>query len=265
MLGNPYSSNESGMGPLMRDIKNKICQDCELVALLEDDSGLELLVNNKIISLDLPVKEVYRKIWQTDNNTDSDAMKITYRIRGLMGDATEEFIESLDTKDNKEVNNEEVYKMANVMSQCGGLQVMLQRLKVIEDLSPRSRLLMMVLLKLFGHCIRVKDNRQSLIDPSLNTIGVMLNLLKLILSSESPELISMPSAPGFPSSLEQLMQIMETILVESSQMSSQLFDVFCATTCGTNEDIRFLAEAASSPLIKGLSFVEIYSMVLCKK
>ena len=26
MLGNPYSCNEPGMGPLMRDIKNKICQ-----------------------------------------------------------------------------------------------------------------------------------------------------------------------------------------------------------------------------------------------
>ena len=25
MLGNPYSSNEPGLGPLMRDIKNKIC------------------------------------------------------------------------------------------------------------------------------------------------------------------------------------------------------------------------------------------------
>lgn len=58
MLGNPYSSIESGLGPLMRDVKNKICQDCELVALLEDDNGMELLVNNKIISLDLPVKEV---------------------------------------------------------------------------------------------------------------------------------------------------------------------------------------------------------------
>jgi hypothetical protein len=42
----------------MRDVKNKICQDCELVALLEDDNGMELLVNNKIISLDLPVREV---------------------------------------------------------------------------------------------------------------------------------------------------------------------------------------------------------------
>lgn len=58
MLGNPYSSTEPGLGPLMRDVKNKICQDCELVALLEDDNGMELLVNNKIISLDLPVREV---------------------------------------------------------------------------------------------------------------------------------------------------------------------------------------------------------------
>jgi len=44
MSGNPYSSKEPGLGPLMRDIKNKICTDCELVALLEDDSGMELLV-----------------------------------------------------------------------------------------------------------------------------------------------------------------------------------------------------------------------------
>ena len=50
MLGNPYSSKEPGLGPLMREVKNKICTDCELVALLEDDNGMELLVNNKIIS-----------------------------------------------------------------------------------------------------------------------------------------------------------------------------------------------------------------------
>lgn len=63
MPGNPYCSSEPGLGPLMRDVKNKICQDCELVALLEDDSGMELLVNNKIIGLDLPVKEVYKKVF----------------------------------------------------------------------------------------------------------------------------------------------------------------------------------------------------------
>ena len=74
----------------MRDVKNKICTNCDLIALLEDDTGMEasetlversssvfimflisfsnvsffqLLVNSKIISLDLPVKEVYKKIW----------------------------------------------------------------------------------------------------------------------------------------------------------------------------------------------------------
>lgn len=62
MLGNPYSSLEIGLGPLMRDVKNKICRDCELVALLDDDNGMELLVNNKIMSLELPVKDVYKKV-----------------------------------------------------------------------------------------------------------------------------------------------------------------------------------------------------------
>ena len=37
----------------MRDVKNKICRDTELIALLEDDNGMELLVNNKIVGLDL--------------------------------------------------------------------------------------------------------------------------------------------------------------------------------------------------------------------
>ena len=37
MLGNPYSSTGLELGPLTREIKNKICANCELVALLEDD------------------------------------------------------------------------------------------------------------------------------------------------------------------------------------------------------------------------------------
>lgn len=50
MPGNPYSSNEPGIGPLMRDIKNKICQDCDLVALLEDDSGMEVISVGLLLS-----------------------------------------------------------------------------------------------------------------------------------------------------------------------------------------------------------------------
>ena len=50
------------------------CTDCELVALLEDDSGMELLVCNKIISLDLPVKEVYKKVWLAQSTTVSSCV-----------------------------------------------------------------------------------------------------------------------------------------------------------------------------------------------
>lgn len=49
MLGNPYKSSDVGMGPLMRDIKNKICRDCELVALLDDDTGMEVIFSLLII------------------------------------------------------------------------------------------------------------------------------------------------------------------------------------------------------------------------
>ena len=45
-----------------------ISLDCDLVALLEDDTGMELLVCNKIISLELPVKDVHRKIWCAEHN-----------------------------------------------------------------------------------------------------------------------------------------------------------------------------------------------------
>jgi len=124
MLGNPYSSNEPGLGPLMRDVKNKICQDCELVALLEDDNGMELLVNNKIMSLNLAVKDVYKRVWLAEGS-EGDAMRVVYRMRGLLGDATEEFVETLAPKSEQEVDNEEAYKMANVMADCGGLQVRL--------------------------------------------------------------------------------------------------------------------------------------------
>lgn len=50
-------------------------------------------------------------------------MRVVYRMRGLLGDATEEFIESISNKTQSVVNNEEVYKMANVLADCGGLEV----------------------------------------------------------------------------------------------------------------------------------------------
>lgn len=62
MTKNPYSSVE--IGPLMRDVKNKICHQLDLIGLLEDDYGMELLVAGNIISLDLSVSQVYEQVWK---------------------------------------------------------------------------------------------------------------------------------------------------------------------------------------------------------
>ena len=127
--------------------------------------------------------QVYKKVWLAEGG-EGDAMRIVYRMRGLLGDATEEFVETLDAKTDQEVNNEQVYKMANVMAECGGLEVMLERLATIRDVS-RSQGLLQVLLKLMGLCVKVKKNQEKLIRPSLHTISKLLTILQMCLSSEN--------------------------------------------------------------------------------
>ncbi|XP_076674868.1 E3 ubiquitin-protein ligase-like protein poe isoform X2 [Andrena cerasifolii] len=235
MLGNPYSSLEPGLGPLMRDVKNKICQDCELVALLEDDNGMELLVNNKIISLDLPVKEVYKKIWVMEGG-ECDAMRVVYRMRGLLGDATEEFVESLNANSEQEVNNEEVYKMANVLADCGGLRVMLNRLAAIQDLN-RARPLLQVLLKLFRLSVKVKRNQEVLSKPELGAITVFLDVLQRCLATESENSQAKVT--------EQLLDIMETILTHAASQPLSSFEAF-SRTLGGPEHIKALLSCTQS-------------------
>lgn len=72
MTKNPYSSTE--VGPLMRDVKNKICNQLDLLALLEDDYAMELLVAGNIISLDLSVAQVYEQVWKKSNSQSSNAV-----------------------------------------------------------------------------------------------------------------------------------------------------------------------------------------------
>ncbi|XP_014478762.1 PREDICTED: protein purity of essence isoform X5 [Dinoponera quadriceps] len=239
MLGNPYSSLEPGLGPLMRDVKNKICQDCELVALLEDDNGMELLVNNKIISLDLPVKEVYKKIWVLEGG-ECDAMRVIYRMRGLLGDATEEFVETLNASSEQEVNNEEVYKMANVLAECGGLQVMLDRLAAIHDVN-RARPLLQVLLKLFRLCVKVKKNQEVLSKPELGAVTVFLDVLQRCLATESEN--------SQAKITEQLLDIMETILANAASQPLSVFEAF-SRTLGGPEHIKALLSCTQSTAVR---------------
>ncbi|XP_031787712.1 protein purity of essence isoform X2 [Nasonia vitripennis] len=239
MLGNPYSSLEPGLGPLMRDVKNKICQDCELVALLEDDNGMELLVNNKIISLDLPVKEVYKKIWVLEGG-ECDAMRVVYRMRGLLGDATEEFVETLNVNSEQEVNNEEVYKMANVLADCGGLQVMIERLASIQDVN-RAKPLLQVLLKLFRLSVKVKKNQEVLSQPELGAVTVLLDVLQRVIDTDSDNSQSKVT--------EQLLDIMETILSNAASQPLETFEEF-SRTLGSPEHVKALLSCTQSTAVR---------------
>ncbi|XP_047533883.1 protein purity of essence isoform X2 [Vanessa atalanta] len=242
MLGNPYSSLEPGMGPLMRDVKNKICTDCELVALLEDDNGMELLVCNKIMSLDLPVKEVYKKVWCTSGEG-VDAMRVVYRMRGLLGDATEEFVETLSQTNAETVDDEQVYRMANVLADCGGLEVMLQRLAAIGRVGC-ARSLVGTLLRLLALCARVRRCVRVLTRPEARALPVLLHALSLAAADER----EMQRAPL----VYQLLEIMERILSVAASESLESFLQF-SLTFGGPEHVQALLNCTECPGIRNNS------------
>ncbi|KAF9412274.1 hypothetical protein HW555_009165 [Spodoptera exigua] len=242
MLGNPYSSLEPGMGPLMRDVKNKICTDCELVALLEDDNGMELLVCNKIMSLDLPVKEVYKKVWCTSGEG-VDAMRVVYRMRGLLGDATEEFVERLTQANAEAVDDEQLYRMANVLADCGGIEVMLQRLAAIQRVGA-ARALVSTLLRLVSLCTRVRRCVRVLTRATTRALPVLLHALHLAAIEEK----DMARAHL----VYQLLEIMERILSVAASESLESFLQF-SLTFGGPEYVQALLNCTECPGIRSNS------------
>jgi hypothetical protein len=80
MTKNPYSSVD--VGPLMRDVKNKICNQLDLIGLLEDDYGMELLVGGSIISLDLSISQVYEQVWRKHHGQTQHCLSNVSAITG---------------------------------------------------------------------------------------------------------------------------------------------------------------------------------------
>ena len=84
-----------------------------------------------------------------------ECMRVVYRMRGLLGDATEDIVERLDSGKDRDVDEEEDYKMAAVLSRCNGLDVILTRLAHIKDFVQGHQLISAA-LKLLGFCIKLK-------------------------------------------------------------------------------------------------------------
>lgn len=108
-------------------------------------------------------------------------MRIIYRMRGLLGDATEEFIERFDDKHQRPANDEETYRMASVMGECNGLDVLLERLSCVRDIQGEGRPLLGALVKLLSFCTKVQANRILLISPELGAVQRLLVALNLCL------------------------------------------------------------------------------------
>ena len=71
---------------------------------------MELLVCNKIISLDLYVKDVYQRLWLVSDHAPGNIMRVVYRMRGLLGEATEDMVDSF-SKGEEDVNDEEKFQV----------------------------------------------------------------------------------------------------------------------------------------------------------
>ena len=237
MNKNPYPSKE--IGPLMRDVKNKICRDLDLRGLLEDDNSMELLICDKIIKLDLSVKQVFEKLWMKETNVssieDARPMEITYRLQGLDGEATEDIIESLPDDENEEIDPEEKYKITRVMSKCGGLEAMISQIEKITDFD-LDRDLAMNVLNLLVHCCKIKVNRQKLLE--LNCLSVLLNKLKLSFPQETQADIA-----------ELLLLIVESIVSEANLNESSNIKELTTTSLPNNQDDKNNEEAKSQMMM----------------
>ncbi|RAL46785.1 hypothetical protein DM860_005064 [Cuscuta australis] len=190
MTKNPYSSAE--VGPLMRDVKNKICQQLDLLGLLEDDYGMELLVAGNIISLDLSIAQVYEQVWKKSSSHSSSTtvgttlisstsaasardcppMTVTYRLQGLDGEATEPMIKELD-EDREETQDPEVeFAIASAVRECGGLEILLGMVQRLQDDFKSNQEQLVAVLNLLMLCCKIRENRKTLL--RLGALGSLL-------------------------------------------------------------------------------------------
>ncbi|KAL8124720.1 auxin transport protein BIG isoform X1 [Apium graveolens] len=219
MTKNPYASSE--IGPLMRDVKNKICNQLDLLGLVEDDFGMELLVAGNIISLDLSVAQVYEQVWKKSTSLslnsvsgtlssngitptrDCPPMTVTYRLQGLDGEATEPMIKELD-EDREETQDPEVeFAIAGAVRECGGLEILLAMIQLLRDDLKSNQEQLVVVLNLLMYCCKIRENRRSLL--RLGALGLLLETARRAFSVDAME-------PA-----EGILMIVESLTLEANE------------------------------------------------
>jgi len=184
MARNPYSTNQlDSKAPLMRDVKNLICRELDMLGLVEDDFGMELLVANQIISLDLAVADVFERVWipslfdgalrrqsatTSANESVGPPMVVTFRLSGLDGEATEERIDRLAPAQAADEDVEAKYSATGIFQHDHGFRTLIQLLPKIRA---HSSILYsgaednsVILLRLLRASSQLKKNRRAMLE-----------------------------------------------------------------------------------------------------
>ncbi|XWS47517.1 hypothetical protein CRYUN_Cryun14cG0159200 [Craigia yunnanensis] len=243
MTKNPYSSAEIGL--LMRDVKNKICHQLDLIGLLEDDYGMELLVAGNIISLDLSIAQVYEQVWKKSNSRSSSAianssllssgavissrdcppMIVTYR---LQCEATEPMIKELE-EDREESQDPEVeFAIAGAVREYDGLEILLRMIQRLRDDFRSNQEQLVAVLNLLMHCCKTRENRRALL--RLGALGLLLETARRAFSVDAME-------PA-----EGILLIVESLTMEANEsdnisISQSVFTV-SSEEAGTGEQAK---------------------------
>ncbi|XP_022962536.1 auxin transport protein BIG [Cucurbita moschata] len=220
MTKNPYSSAE--IGPLMRDVKNKICHQLELLSFLEDDYGMELLVAGNIISLDLSIALVYEQVWKKSNQSssaisnsalistisarDPPPMTVTYRLQGLDGEATEPMIKELEEDREESQDPELEFAIAGAVREYGGLEIVLRMIQRIWDNFKSNQEQLVAVLNLLMLCCKIRENRRALL--RLGALGLLLETARRAFAVDAME------------SAEGILLIVESLTIEANESES---------------------------------------------
>jgi len=183
----------------VRDLRVMIARD---LGIADTTELLELLVTGKILSMDLPLRLVFEKIWRPfvaerhpDEYGDPDtspevlpSMLVTYRLAGVDGEATEEVVESLSHYSEGEdaADPNEKYRATDILGENkAGFTLFLSLARPPTSSSVQTIVweVCAFATKILRLSCKIKENRGMLL--ALNAPEILLTQLLLVLGCTS--------------------------------------------------------------------------------
>ncbi|KAK9863771.1 hypothetical protein WJX84_004776 [Apatococcus fuscideae] len=142
---NPYFSTQ--VGPLMRNVKNFICEQLDLAGLIDDDfAGTAQATPNR-----------------ADQEPIGPAMIVTFRLQGLDGEATEPMVNELKEQEATEAGSEEEFAVARALLDGSFLPQLLHRLQARETVGFQESAESTLLLRLLHQAVHLDECRVALL------------------------------------------------------------------------------------------------------